>query len=405
MASVDYNQYVRQYGQSLDTSGIQRGIDSFMKNRKEAIVHKAKELSNKTYSAMVAPWEETIAGDVSEEGWALKASNLANKTPGQALAEYQAAAKLKGDKVYNQLLSSGAFDPKTFNENYKANIATYMPELEMKLESYKKNNHLSKKEMRKFIKDNNLTKLLQKYGKPEGALREMTYGDETWKHWATRKKDDYGLVRMAPGALGVTGVAKSISSRGVGGTAKALFGGLTSPKATGLERIVAGEGMVGKRLKGSKYVTGMDKILAKNEAKAKNIITKSQSIRDKAYKTFAKGVKQKGLKPAQILKNFEASAAGKNHVNKVVKAGKLAVSQSDKATKGAWAVIQKKLKEKGADGLVREIAKKAGWKTAAKMGARLGIAGLATASGVGTAVGIGMNVALVYDLYKILSSE
>ena len=64
MASVDYNQYVRQYGQYLDTSGIQRGIDSFMKNRKEAIVHKAKELSNKTYSEMVSPWEETIAGDV-----------------------------------------------------------------------------------------------------------------------------------------------------------------------------------------------------------------------------------------------------------------------------------------------------------------------------------------------------
>ena len=47
--AVDYSPYVRSAGSRLDTTGIQKGIDTFMKNRKEAIVTKANELSNTTY--------------------------------------------------------------------------------------------------------------------------------------------------------------------------------------------------------------------------------------------------------------------------------------------------------------------------------------------------------------------
>ena len=32
---MDYSEYVRQQGQQIDLSPIQKGIDSFMKNRKD----------------------------------------------------------------------------------------------------------------------------------------------------------------------------------------------------------------------------------------------------------------------------------------------------------------------------------------------------------------------------------
>ena len=192
-----------------------------------------------------------------------------------------------------------------------------------------------------------------------------------------------------------------MSNRGLAGTGKALF----SPSATGMENISSGKGMVGRQIKGSKYVQGLDKTLQKNQTKAEGLLKQSSDIRDKAFDKFKQGKKQQGLTDSQVLKNFEKSAAGKKHVNRVVKAGDLVTKRTDKATKGAWSVVSKKLKEKGADGLIKEIAKKAGPRTAAKLAARLGIGGLATISGVGTAAGIAMNAALIYDLYNILTSE
>lgn len=90
--------YTQQAGRTLDTTGIQKGIDSFMKNRKEAIVHKATELSNQTYSDMIKPWETVIAGDVSDPKWALDASNLVNMTSGDALELYKNLQNLKVKK-------------------------------------------------------------------------------------------------------------------------------------------------------------------------------------------------------------------------------------------------------------------------------------------------------------------
>ena len=172
-----------------------------------------------------------------------------------------------------------------------------------------------------------------------------------------------------------------------------------------MEKLVAGEGMIGKRIKGSKYVAGMDKTFARHQSKAKDLVTKATKLKDDAFDRFRKGKGKNTKGFSKKLAKFEASAAGKKHLARIKKAQVMFDKKTAQVTKGAWSVIQKKLKEKGASGLLKEIAKKAGWKTAAKMGARLGIGTAATFSGVGTAAGIAMNAYLVWDLYKILTSD
>ena len=379
--AVDYNQYVRQYGQSLDTSGIQRGIDSFMKNRKEAIVHKAKELSNKTYSEMVSPWEETIAGDVSEEGWALKASNLANKTPGQALAEYQAAAKLKGDKVYNQLLSSGAFDPKIFKENYKANIATYMPDIERKLESYFKNNHFSEKAKKKFIKDNNLIQLIQKHGSDEGELRDLTYSDRTWEQWFEQKGKALGIGGTAAGtAYGATQVGYS---------AKPLYSGVKRLMGTAPEYSASQIDKLSKSMKG-KIGKGIDEVAKKSLSPAKSALTKAQNKFSKAEKAY-KGKKFSSTKEAKNLKATIKTAT--SNLNKA----------ESKIGQGSMKVIQKYVKKHGTGKLLQVLGKKFGTMGAMRLAGQLGFGTVLSGTGVGTAVGLGLNALTIWQIASALS--
>ena len=393
--AVDYNQYVRQYGQSLDTSGIQKGIDTFMKNRKEAIVHKATELSNKTYSAMVKPWEETIAGDISDasgstEAWALKASNLINMTSGQALKAYQDAAKLKGDKVYNQLLSSGAFDPKTFKENYDANIATYMPQIERKLESYKKSKFLNDKQMKKFLDDNNLTHLVQKYGSDEGMLRELTYPDRTWKQWYEQKGK----------ALGLTGTATQVGLRGATGTyaAKKLY-------EIGKQNPLTAKGKLTTRQSDK-----LDDILRKSPLteKAEGAFEKkSQKILDKANNEYSKGFedyKKTSKSKNPTTKGFNKTKAGAklnktvNTASKGLKAGK------DAGFRSVRNMADRVIKKHGKAKALRLLMGKLGPRAALSIGGKLGL-GMIPAGFTQVAAGalLAYDVANMYNILKELA--
>ena len=385
MANVDYNEYVRQYGGSLDLSGLQKGIDTFMKNRKEAIVHKAKELSNKTYSAMVKPWEDTIAGDVSEEGWALKASNLINKTPGQAKLDFENAAKLKGNKVYNQLLSTGAFDPKKFSEDYEANIKAYMPKLEMKLESYFKNNFFSEKAKKKFIKDNNLTELIQKHGSDTGPLRALTYPDRTLKQWYEQKGK----------ALGLTGTAAHLGVRGATGvySAKKLY-------EIGKQNPLTAKGKLTARQSGK-----LDDILRKSPLTEKAEVAfekKSQNILNKANKKYATA-------EADYLKNYKGKAKNPNFANTknaknlqkgINTAQKGLGAGKDAGFKGVRRMADRVIKKHGKAKALRLLMGKLGPKAALSIGGKLGL-GMIPAGFTQVAAGT-MLVADVYMIYNIL---
>ena len=171
--AVDYSQYARSTGSRLDTTGIQKGIDTFMKNRKEAIVTKANELSNTTYSGMMSPWENFTSTDVVD--WDI--NSLPNMTAGQLLEQYKNNAKAKGQKVYNELLNAGKFDPANFKKQYDSIKQEAMPLIEQKLVNYMDIKGLSDKEMRAFIKKKGLNNMLVDSGNA-GPMRDLALPKE-----------------------------------------------------------------------------------------------------------------------------------------------------------------------------------------------------------------------------------
>ena len=166
-----------------------------------------------------------------------------------------------------------------------------------------------------------------------------------------------------------------------------------------------GKGQIGKRIKGSKYVTDMDKRFTKHADKSKDLVKKSVNKQNDAFDKFRKGKKQKGLKYSEKLKNFENSAAGKKHLARVKKAQGIMDRKTAKSAEGAWKFVQNKIKKDGLSSVIQQIAKKAGWKTAARLSAQGLASGVAGASGFGTAVGIAGGALTAYDIYRILSSE
>ena len=382
-------QYSRQAGQTLDTTGIQKGIDSFMKNRKEAIVHKATELSNQTYSDMIRPWEETIAGDISDasgstEAWALKASDLINMTPLQALEAYKKSAKEKGQKVYNQLLSSGAFDPKTFKENYKANIDSYMPQIERKLEDYKKSRFLNNKQMKKFLDDNNLTHLIQKHGSDEGILKELTYPERTWKQWYEQKGGALGLT--------ATGTGVGLGVYGGKGLATGMYGRFKDPNKLSPAQLDNLDEVVRKAPQTKKAEAAFEK--------------KSQRILDKANKKYATAEAEykKNYKGKAKNPNFATTKEGKklqkgiNTASKGLKAGK------DAGFRSVRNMADRVIKKHGKAKALRLLMGKLGPRAALSIGGKLGL-GMIPAGFTQVAAGAMLltDVAMIYNALKDLA--
>ena len=395
--AINYGNYAQLYGQGVDLSPVQQAIQRFQEASKEKMATDVQMIVNDTWNNAMKPYQDAVFGDAKDIG----SLNLSSLNASKAFSKFQMDLRKRGDKYYREATRLGLLNPSTFMQQYKTMKQSYIPQIEKKLSTYMEQNKFGKSEMKDFIEDQGLNEFLLMEFDDASPLKEYAKKDLSWREFFGRKIDKEGVVRPALGASGAVGLGRTASNRGLAGTGKALF----SPSATGMENISSGKGMVGRQIKGSKYVQGLDKTLQKNQTKAEGLLKQSSDIRDKAFAKFKQGKKQQGLTDSQVLKNFEKSAAGKKHVNRVVKAGDLVTKRTDKATQGAWSVVSKKLKEKGADGLIKEIAKKAGPRTAAKLAARLGIGGLATISGFGTAAGIAMNAALIYDLYNILTSE
>ena len=400
--AINYGNYAQLYGQGVDLSPVQQAIQKFKEASKEKMATDVQMIVNDTWNNAMKPYQDAIYGDAKDIG----SLNLSSLNAGKAFSQFQMDLRKRGDKYYREATRLGLLNPSTFMQQYKTMKQSYIPQIEKKLSTYMEQNKFGKSEMKDFIKDQGLNEFLLMEFDDASPLKEYAKKDLSWREFFGRKIDNEGVARFAPGIASSMALGRIVSDRGLAGTGKALLSPLTGQvKATGMENIASGKGPVGRPIKGSKYVQGLDKTLQKNQTKAEGLLKQSSDIRDKAFAKFKKGKKQQGLTDSQVLKNFEKSAAGKKHVNRVIKAGDLVTKRTDKATQGAWSIVSKKLKEKGADGLIKEIAKKAGPRTAAKLAARLGIAGLATVSGVGTAAGIAMNAALIYDLYKILTSE
>jgi hypothetical protein len=373
---MDYSEYVRQQGQQIDLTPIQKGIDSFMKNRKEAIITKANELSNTTYSGFVKPWEDFTSTDVGS--WDV--NTLPTMTAGEALESYKNSAKEKGQKVYNELLNAGKFDPKIFKEEYEKIQKTAMPTIERKLENYMGEKDLSDKEMRAFIAEKGLGSLLINHGNEANLMRTLAMPEE--KGFFGKAKENITgsqAAALAGSAYFAPKLASSLYEKGFN-----PFRPLKSIKEATPSPLSA--------KKSDKLAGIVDKsgIIKSNEA---NRLKEADKILKDANKKFNKN------KKAYKGKSYARTVAGKadKAAIEAAKAGKKAVTSTTKN------VVRRAIDKHGAPKVMKLLTKRLGKRKAIMMLAKLGLsAPMQLAPGVGQAASAALLGYDAYHVYNIL---
>ena len=276
--AINYGNYAQLYGQGVDLSPVQEAIQRFQEASKERMATDVQMIVNDTWNNAMKPFESALSGDINT----LDTLNLQNQNAGKAFSKFQMDLRKRGDKYYREATRLGLLNPSTFMQQYKTMKQSYIPQIEKKLSTYMEQNKFGKSEMKDFIEDQGLNEFLLMEFDDTSPLKEYAKKDLSWKEFFGRKIDKEGVVRPALGASGAIGLGRTVSNRGLAGTGKALF----SPSATGMENISSGKGMVGRQIKGSKYVQGLDKTLQKNQTKAEGLLKQSSDIRDKAFAKF-----------------------------------------------------------------------------------------------------------------------
>ena len=152
----------------------------------------------------------------------------------------------------------------------------------------------------------------------------------------------------------------------------------------------------------TQVVKDIEKRLTKHKTKSQTLLDQANKNYDNALKKYGKGKKLKG----KALQNaFNKTKNGQSLIDRVSRSKNLVSKTSSKASEGAMNYIKKYIKKHGVKGMMSKIIKKGGWKMAAGIVGKLGVGGLATFSGIGTAAGILMNVHTIYQLYNILTDE
>ena len=276
--AINYGNYAQLYGQGVDLSPVQQAIQRFQEANKEKMATDVQMIVNDTWNNAMKPYQDAIYGDAKDIG----SLNLSSLNAGKAFSKFQMDLRKRGDKYYREATRLGLLNPSTFMQQYKTMKQSYIPQIEKKLSTYMEQNKFGKSEMKDFIEDQGLNEFLLMEFDDTSPLKEYAKKDLSWKEFFGRKIDKEGVVRPALGASGAIGLGRTVSNRGLAGTGKALF----SPSATGMENISSGKGMVGRQIKGSKYVQGLDKTLQKNQTKAEGLLKQSSDIRDKAFAKF-----------------------------------------------------------------------------------------------------------------------
>jgi len=387
--AVDYSQYVRQAGTGLDTSKFEAGIDSFMKNRKEAIVHKANTIGQNTWTSHSTPWENFKITDVAN--W--DASTLPTMSAGQALEAYKNKAKSQGNKVYNQLLSQGEFDFPTFKAKYDNIKLSYMPEIEKKLVSYQQANNLGPKQMTKFIKDRGLQNLILMHGSDTGQAREWATPPRTWRQWAEQKGGPLAIAAKT----GMVG----LSAGGGYALGKRAYDKFSDPDALISRQNQKMTDMLEKSEFGKQRASQESLKIGQSQSFAKGQVTKATKNLAESEKLLQQA-KDKFIKGGGKAKDFKGDA----NLVKKIKANKASLKAANKAFKTAQGVtpkgmkplVNKIVKKYGRAGAIRMLTKKIGVRAALSMAGKLGLA----TTGFGTPLALGLLGADAYFIYNTL---
>lgn len=382
--AVDYSPYVRSAGSRLDTTGIQKGIDTFMKNRKEAIVTKANELSNTTYSSMMSPWENFTSTDVVD--WDI--NSLPNMTAGQLLEQYKTNAKAKGQKVYNELLNAGKFDPANFKRQYDSIKQEAMPLIEQKLVNYMDMKGLSDKEMRAFIEKKGLNNMLVDSGNP-GPMRDLALPKEKGFFGKARENiTGSQAVSLAASAYFAPKVYSSLKEKGFNPLKpfKSIKEATPSPLSAKKSEKLAN--IIDKSPEGKRIQASLDK-------KSQKILNKAQEKYDKGFDEYKKASKAKKPNTSGFNKTKAGAELNKNILNKQI--------QSKASGLTAKNVVKKAIDKHGAAKVMKLLGERLGKRKAIMMLAKLGIsAPMQLAPGLGQALSAGLLVTDAYHVYSII---
>jgi len=390
--AIDYGNYAQTYGGGADLSNLTRGIEQAKQSSEERINRKANKVMESHFDEQMAPLRNLVFGDLStipkigetvtdDNGKIIAVGqDYGKKNAGTGFSELSILRGKQRGKIKSLMDDSGMMGANAYTERYNQMLGSYMPMLERKLETYQKMHHKSDKEMAQFIKERGLQGLVLTHGSMEGDSRAWATPDRTWKEWYSNKG----------GALGIggRGLGIGLGAYQVGSTAKPLYGGVKRLMGTGPEYTPSQQLKLSKAMQG-KIGAGIDASTKKKLTPAKSALTRAQNKYNTAKKAY-KGKKFASTKDGKALKTSIKTA--QSNLNKV----------SSKAGQGSLQVIQKYVKKHGTAKLLQALGKKFGRMGAIRLAGQLGLGTVLSGTGVGTAVGVGLNALTVLSIANAL---
>ena len=422
--AIDYGNYAQIYGgQGANAlTPLRQGVQNYIAKSDASRQKAVGRLNDEIWSDLLAPYQRAVSNDVTK--WTQ--NSFSGLDAGTALLKFKQKARAKGDSFYNEAAAQGLFNPITFKQQYDQMRASYMPNIEAKVEQYKLSNGLNDRQMQMFLSTNpHLRDFLLDHANPAGTVREWAkpYVPKGFFGGAVSEVSSepfrYGMSLGGASAIkGAWGGAKDWKDfKGMGkGAAAGLKGNyafMNPLKGEFGKRGVPSLDSIAKDLKKTGYGAEYDKGAKHAKKRWNQKVGGAKTSRNKAFKKAtgqawsdkAKG-KAKSLQTkwsnADKWKGVDG-AGGKSKTRKLnildKKAGKAKARVGQGALKGIQGILQKHGKAK----VISTLAKKLGWKAAAKVAGKLIVGTALTGTGVGTVAGVAMNAWTLYDIYNILS--
>jgi hypothetical protein len=436
--AIDYGSYVQQAGQTMDFSPLQQGVQQFMNKNQEMKQLAVTRRNDSAWEAISNGLKNLSSKDVSQ--WST--NDFANMDAGSALNMFKGQFGNLKEEAANQ----GLFNPINFKQQYDQLRGSYMPMIEQKLATYKATNGLSDRDMQRFISTTpTLRNFLLDYGNPAGEARAWAkpYAPQGFIPGAVGEVASdplrYGLsMGGAQAVQGAWSGAKDWKDfKGMGEGAKKGFArnwrflnpnaGFGALRTTGLESQKELKG-IADQLKKKGFGAKYDRRIKKVKDRIGKSLGGARGARTKDWKKYlgekghSKGNAPKWVKSKVVIdpktgkpkleykgaskqqQNFLKTTKGKEHTAKILKGRNLQLKAQGKVGQGALRGLQGIIKKHGKAKVISTLAKKLGWKQAAKVAGKLIMGTALSGTGVGTAAGIAMNVWTIVDLYNILST-
>ena len=284
---------------------------------------------------------------------------------------------------------SGVLNPVAYKQQYDAQMEMYLPAIKEKLESYRTMGNKTDKSMREFLSTKpGLNQFFLANTSPEElALSPYFKPTKTWGQWAEGRGGAPGIASdLATVGLGGLGVAKTAGPtiKGVG-----RLTGLTTPSYSSSElskMSKLAEGKIGR---------GLDKNAVKRVSRAQGAETRAKNALEEARKKY------KG-------KKFKSTTKGPGSYKalneKLISKTKALNTAKTKVGEGPLRVINKYVKKHGTKKLVQTLGKKFGVMGGLKLAGQLGFGTALSGTGVGTAVGVGLNALTLIQIANVLGS-